>query len=98
VIAHINLLGTDNSHLAGPSQFLWIEICQRANVDPRELVQSKLDGLLKIALDATNSNVGGLFCMSVEDLLNLALGSAVCGGWLQRYPNPHFCLARARDS
>ena len=46
---------------AGSSQLLWIEICQRANVDPRELVGSKLDDLLKIAFDATNSNVGGCF-------------------------------------
>ena len=46
---------------AGSSQLLWIEICQRANVDPRELVESKLDDLLKIALDATNSNVGTCF-------------------------------------
>ena len=28
-------------------------------MDPRKLVESKLDDLLKIAFDATNSNVGG---------------------------------------
>ena len=41
-------------------------------MDPRELVESKLGDLLKVALDATNSNVGGLFCMSVRCSLNLA--------------------------
>ena len=66
-------------------------------MDPRELVESKLDDLLKIALDATNSNVGGHFCMSVSGSLNQALGSAVCGGWLRCRPNPHFRLAGARD-
>ena len=94
----IYLLGTDDFPPAGPSQLLWIEICQRANVDPRELVESKLDDLLKVALDATHSNVGGLVCMRIGGSLNQALGSTVCGGWLQCYPNSHFCLAGARDS
>ena len=67
-------------------------------MDPRELVESKLDDLLKVAFDATNSNVGGLFCMSVRSSLNLALGPTICGGWLQCYPNSHFRLAGARDS
>ena len=30
-------------------------------MDPRELVESKLDDLLKIVFDATNSNVGDCF-------------------------------------
>jgi len=66
----VYLLGTDDFPPAGPSQLLWIEICQRANVDPRELVGSKLDDLLKVALDATNSNVGGHVRMNVGGSLN----------------------------
>lgn len=67
-------------------------------MDPRELVESKLDDLLKIALDATNSNVGGLLYMSARSSLNQALDSAFCGGRLQCHPYPHFRLARTRDS
>lgn len=61
MIIHIHLPDVDNCPAAGSSQLLWIEICQRANVDPRELVESKLHDLLKIAIDATNSDVGGCF-------------------------------------
>ena len=51
---------------AGSSRLLWIEICQRANVDPRELVESRLDDLLKIAFDATNSSVRSGFIRMIE--------------------------------
>lgn len=54
-------LSVHRYYLAGSSQLLWIEICQRTNVDPRELVQSKLDDLLKISFDATDSNVRRYF-------------------------------------
>ena len=61
MITRIYLVDINRCLAAGSSQLLWIEVCQRANVDPRELVGSKLHDLLEIAIDATNSNVGDCF-------------------------------------
>ena len=59
-------LGVYRYDVAGSSQLLWIEICQRANVDPRELVGSGLDDLLKISFDATSSSVRWCFGQALE--------------------------------
>lgn len=38
----------------GNSRQLWIEVCQKANVDPQDLVNSKAEDLLRMVMDATN--------------------------------------------
>lgn len=63
---HIHPLNIYRYSLAGSSRLLWIEICQRANVDPRELVESRLYNLLKIAFDATDSSVRSCFVRMIE--------------------------------
>lgn len=37
----------------GPYRQTWIDICQRARVDPHELVTKRLDKLTDLVLDAT---------------------------------------------
>ncbi|KDR69874.1 hypothetical protein GALMADRAFT_913484 [Galerina marginata CBS 339.88] len=46
VLAHHNLI-------SGPDRQTWIDLCQKAGVDPREIVDKHLDKLLKLILDAT---------------------------------------------
>ena len=37
----------------GPDRQTWIDICQRARVDPHELVTNRLDKLIDLVLDAS---------------------------------------------
>lgn len=41
--------------IGGDSRQLWIELCQKADVDPRDLINSNVEGLLKNVLEATNT-------------------------------------------
>ncbi|KAF9059496.1 armadillo-type protein [Rhodocollybia butyracea] len=42
--------------VCGPSRQTWIDMCQKANIDPRALVESHLEKLLKLILDASLSD------------------------------------------
>jgi hypothetical protein len=41
---------------AGPMGQTWIDICQKAKTDPRELVEKYVDKLLKLVLQSTTVN------------------------------------------
>lgn len=38
---------------AGPMRQTWIDVCQKANTDPKELIEKHIDKLLKLVLEST---------------------------------------------
>jgi hypothetical protein len=42
--------------LGGNSQQVWIELCQKARLDPRAVLDNQLDNLLKIVIDSSSES------------------------------------------
>jgi hypothetical protein len=43
----------DDLRVAGPMRQTWIDICQKANIDPKALIEKHVDKLLKLVLEST---------------------------------------------
>jgi len=43
--------------LAGPTRQTWIDICQKAAIDPKELIEKHIDKLLQLALQSATGSV-----------------------------------------
>ncbi|KXN82440.1 Translational activator gcn1 [Leucoagaricus sp. SymC.cos] len=50
VVAH-------HEHVSGPMRQTWIDVCQKANTDPKELIEKHVDKLLKLVLESTTVDV-----------------------------------------
>lgn len=46
-------LWADDLRVAGPLRQTWIDICQKANIDPKALIEKHVDKLLKLVLEST---------------------------------------------
>lgn len=43
----------DDLWVAGPLRQTWIDICQKANIDPKGLIEKHVDKSLKLVLEST---------------------------------------------
>ncbi|EIN06629.1 ARM repeat-containing protein [Punctularia strigosozonata HHB-11173 SS5] len=59
VIAANLLIVGHHPMTCAPGRQVWIELCQKGRIDPRELVRNSLDHLLKLVLGASNSALSG---------------------------------------
>jgi len=42
-----------STYSAGPTRQTWIDICQKAAIDPKELIEKHIDKLLQLVLHST---------------------------------------------